>query len=62
MEEINEVGRFERRVQQQRESYYVSLPISWIKTNGLRRYDEVIVEIMSDGSLRVSKRVEHDSN
>ena len=60
MEEINEVGRFERRIQQQRESYYVSVPISWIKTKGLRRYDEVIVQLMNDGSLRISKRAEHD--
>lgn len=62
MEGINEVGRFGRRIQQQRESYYVSLPISWIKTNKLQRYDEVTVELMSDGSLRISKSVENDSN
>ena len=50
---VNEVGNFTRKMQKERDSYYVSLPMSWIKTNQLGKSDEVTISLMSDGSLRI---------
>lgn len=56
MEANKQIGKFERKIQQQRESFYVSLPVSWIKANGLHRYDRIVVELMGDGSVRLTPR------
>lgn len=33
--------------------YVVSLPISWVRRNGIRKKDRLIVEELSNGSLRI---------
>ena len=46
-----------RRLQALSRSLYVSLPISWVQTLGLQKGDKVAINLMDDGSLKVSQMV-----
>jgi len=42
-----------RRVQQIRKSYLVYLPMEWIKSNGIKKSDQVRIELLDDGNLKI---------
>jgi phosphate uptake regulator len=37
-------------------SYNISLPINWVRENGLGKGDKIEISELPDGSLKISKR------
>lgn len=46
-----------RRVQRLGDSSFVNLPAIWIKQNGVGKGDRVSIEMLDDGSLKISPMV-----
>jgi hypothetical protein len=45
-----------RRTIQIKSTFYVAMPLTWAEANNLKRYGEVSIELMDDGSLRITPR------
>ena len=43
-----------RRTIQIKSTFYVGVPLTWAEANNLKRYGEVSIELMNDGSLRIT--------
>jgi hypothetical protein len=42
-----------RKLQQVRNSFFVLLPLDWIKSNEMEKSDPVRIELLGDGNLKI---------
>ncbi len=51
--EINMFTFKNRKIQQVRSSYFVTLPLDWIRSNEIKKSDPVRIELLEDGNLKI---------
>jgi len=42
-----------KKIQQVRGSFFISLPSEWIKSNEMKKSDQVRIELLEDGNLHI---------
>jgi phosphate uptake regulator len=42
-----------RKLQQIRTSFSVTLPAEWVKSNGMKKSDSIRIELTDDGNLKI---------
>ena len=52
--------KWKRRTIKIKSTFYVAMPLTWAEANNLRRFGEITIELMDDGSLRLAPA--EDSN